>query len=370
MLLITGAGYRTALSQEFENLDNSYKDKEPAYYIRLSLEYLDNERDTKESGYYDLSQKKAQKEGNASGRFYFFNLDAHYKAFDSEIRIGDDKTSLSDVRDNVSARAEFLEYVYLFAQKRNLEWEYAHIEDSSLSFFENEKASAYLQGVGIVLGDWRLGASVGTTYTWRYRVDIEDQSAINEDIEFKTNVWELVKKASDTQGPFYELGLKKWNDTDTKNNREGSLERNEAFIMLGMGFSENTHIYLGGKTVTGEISTVLEADDSDAIRKSDYSNNVLGIRIGIGETSSIYVEQRFLNRKIDFENISYENAHRYKEEKLTLGAELNSRFSFELKFGKTRIQKSYTESVVNFQSYRYLQTDNLIGVSVNMRFSE
>ncbi len=363
-------GSTSVFSQEFENLDSSYKDREPDYYLRLSLEYLDNERDIEETGYTDLSQKKAQKEGQGSLKFYFFTLDANYKAFDSEIQIGDNKTSLSDIRDNVSARAEFFEYLYFFAQKRNLDWEYTHIEDGSENFFENEKASAYLQGVGIVLGDWRLGISPGTSYEWTYRVDIDNQSAIREDIEFEANVWELVKKATDTQGPFYELGVKKWNDTDVKNNREGSLEKDEAFIMLGMGFSENTHIYLGGKASVGKITSVLLADNSDATRKSNYSNNVLGFRISIGEDSSVYIEQRYLRRKINFENTSYENTQRYQEEKITLGAEFNDQFSFELKFGKTRIEKSYIDRVIDPQSYRYQQTDNLIGISVKMRFSE
>lgn|GEM_PF-2487586 len=357
-------------AQEFENLDGSYTDNEPAYFGRLELEYLDNERDIEETGYYNLFQKKEQKEGRGSLKLYFLNLDAHYKAYDSTIRIGEDKTSLSDARDNVSVWLEFLEYIYLFAQKRNLDWDYSHTDDGIQNFFENEKASATLQGIGVVLNDWRLGISPETLYSWTYRVDIEGQSAIDEDIEFKTNVLELVKKAEDKQGPFYELGYKKWDSTEVKNDREGSLERTEVYVLLGMGFSKNSHVYLGEKVSRGEIESFLLSDNSEATRKSDYANNVLGVHIGFGEDSSIYVERRFLKRKIDFNNISYENTQRYQEEKLTIGVGINDQISVDLKFGKTRVEKNYIERVINFQSYRYQQTDNLIGISVNMQFSE
>lgn len=363
-------GTSSLLGQEFENLDGSYKDKEPAYYVKLSLEYMDNERDTEESGYLDLNQKQVQKEGHGSVKLYFFNLDAHYKAYDSEIRVGADKTGVSGVRDTVSARAEFLDYLYLFAQWRGLDREYSHFDDGSLNFFENEKATAYLQGFGLVLGDWRFGLSPITSYSWSYKVKIAQQTIIDENIEFETNVLEFAKKATDTQGPFYELGFKKWRDTGIKDGRSGSLDRDEAYVMLGMGFSENTHIYLGGKNSQGKITSIIESDNSEATRKSHYTNNVLGFRIGIGEESSVYVEQRFMNRKIEFTNHAYENTHRYQEEKLTIGTELNDRLSLELKFGKTRIEKNYTSDIVTYESYRYRQVDNLIGVSVNMRFSE
>lgn len=370
-ILLWTMGITAHLSaQEFESLDNTYKDKEPAYSARLSLEYLDNKRDTEETGYYDLSQKQIQKEGHGNLKIYFINMDGHYKAYDSAIRIGEDKTSLFDVRSTISARAEILDYIYLFAQQRDQKWRYKHVDDGVRDFYEKEKASAYLQGIGVILGDWRFGLSPGTSYLWSYHVDIDGQSIIDTEIEFKTRVWELAKKASDTQGPFYELGLKHWNDEDIKNGQSGSLERSEIFVMLGIGFSEDTTVYLGGKSTRGRIETVLEADNSDAVRKSEYTNNVLGFRFGIGEESNVYIEQRFLKRKIDFENVSYENTHRYEEEKLTLGTRLNHRFSFELKFGKTRINKSYSEHIVADRSYRYKQTDNLVGISVNMRFSE
>lgn len=356
--------------QEFENLDRSYKDKDPAYAMRLSLEYLDNERDTEETGYYDLKQRKIQKEGHGNLKLYFFNLDAHYKSYDTEIRIGDDKTSLFSVRDNIGARAEFLEYVYLFGQIRNLHWKYTHADDGTRDFHETEKASATLQGVGVVLDSWRFGLSPGTDYTWSYRVRIESESVIDEEIAFEIRVWELAKRAIDTEGPFYELGLRQWNDTAVNDHRDGSLERSEAFVMLGMGFSENTIVFLGGKASSGKIESRLLADNSEARRQSSYTNNVIGLRLGIGEESSIYAEQRFLTRTIDFDNTAYENTQQYAEEKLTLGLELNEQFSFELKFGKTRIEKDTIERAVNYRAYQYRQTDNLVGISVNMRFSE
>ncbi len=239
-----------------------------------------------------------------------------------------------------------------------------------MNFFESEKATAYLQGFGMVLGDWRFGLSPITSYSWSYKVKIAQQTIINENIEFDINVLEFAKRATDTKGPFYELGFKKWQDTGIKNGRSGSLDQDEAFLMLGIGFSENTHIYLGCKNAHGKITSILEADNSEAARESHYTNNVLGFRIGIGDQSSVYIEQRFMNRKIEFVNHAYENTHRYREEKLTIGTELNDRLSLELKFGKTRIEKNYTSNVVAYESYRYRQADNLIGVSVNVRFSE
>lgn len=368
LLLVVGSA--PLFAQEFENLDGSYKETEPAYFIKLALEYLDNERDTEETGYYDLSQKKIQQEGRGVVKFYYLNLDAHYKAYNSIIEVGADKTSLSDTRDSLGVWMELFEYWYLFGQKKNLDWEYTHFDDGNRNFFEKEKASATLRGMGAVLNDWRLGISPGTSYLWSYQVDIVGQSVIDENIEFETNVLELVKKAEEKQGPFYELGYKRWITTDIKNGRDGSLERTDAYVLLGMGFSENTHIYLGGKISQGEIESKLLSDSSFATRKSDHVNNVLGLRFGIGEDSSVYIEQRLLKRKIDFENISYENTQRYQEEKLTIGVQLNDQLSLELKFGKTRIEKSYIERVINFQSYQYRQTDNLIGVSVNMQFTE
>jgi hypothetical protein len=215
-----------------------------------------------------------------------------------------------------------------------------------------------------------LGISPGTDYSWAYRVDIAGQAVISEDIEFKTGVLELVKRAEEKQGPFYELGVKKWDSIDVKKGREGSLERTEVYVLLGMGFSENTHIYLGEKISEGTIKSFLLRDNSQAARKSNYTNNVLGVRVGIGEDSSVYVERRFLIRKIDFDNIFYENTQRYQEEKLTIGVELNDQLSVELQFGKTRVEKSYLNKVTTPQSYRYQQSDNLIGISVKMQFSE
>lgn len=370
LLMLTGSGRAPVFGQEFENLDGSYPEQEPAYFGKLELEYLNSERDIQETGYNKLIQKKEQKEGRGSLKFYFINFDALYKSYDSTVRNGDDKTHLSDVRDSVSIRMEFLTYLYLFAQKRNLDWNYNHSASGVQNFFENEKATAVLQGVGLVLGDWRLGVSPGTDYSWAYQVDIQAQSVIDEDIEFKTNVVELVKKATDKQGPFYELGYKNWNSTDVKNDRNGSLERTEIFVLLGMGFSENTHIYLGQKISEGLIESLLLNDNSSTERKSHYTNNVLGVRVGIGEDSGIYVERRFLKRKIDFENVSYDNTQRYQEEKLTIGAELNDQFSFELQFGKTQVEKSYIDRAITLQSYQYQQVDNLIGISVKMKFSE
>jgi len=369
-LLLLAGGRAVIFGQEFENLDGSYTEKELAYFGKLALEYLDSERDIQETGYNNLFQKKEQREGRGSLKFYFINFNALYKAYDSTVRTGDDKTRLSEVRDSISLRMEFLEYLYLFAQKRNLDWEYSHAVSGITNFFENEQAGAILQGIGLVLGEWRLGISPGTDYSWAYRVDIEGQSVISEDIEFKTSVLELVKKAEEKQGPFYELGVKKWDSMDVKNGREGSLERTEVYLLLGMGFSENTHIYLGEKISEGAIKSFLLRDNSQAARKSNYTNNVLGIRVGIGEDSGVYVERRFLKRKIDFDNIFYENTQRYQEEKLTIGAELNDQFSVELQFGKTRVEKSYIYTDITPQSYRYQQSDNLIGISVNMQFSE
>jgi len=368
--LLAGSGGMQLFGQSFENLDGSYKEQEPSYFFRLALEYLDNDRDVRESGYEDLSQKQFQKEGRGSLKLYFFNLDASYKAYDSKIRIGADKTAISDVRDSVSAWVEFLTYLYLFAQKKDLDWEYSHIDDGNLIFFEHEKAATYLQGIGVVLGDWRLGVSPGASFKWSYRVDIEGQSVIQEDIEFETSVYELVKKATNKRGPFYELGLKKWVTTDVKNNREGSLERTEASVLLGMGFSKNTGVYLGEKISQGNIKTILLRDGTDAIRKSDTTNQVQGIRIGIGEARGIYLERQFLKRRINFENISYENTQHYQKEKLAVGAELTDQFSVELTFGETRIEKRYIERAVANQAYRYRQTDNLVGISVSMQFSE
>ncbi len=369
-LLLIAGGRALVFGQEFENLDGSYAEQEPAYFGKLELEYLNNERDIQETGYNNLLQKKEQKEGRGSLKFYFINFDAHYKAYDSTVRIGDDKTHLSNVRDNIGIRIEFLKYLYLFAQKRNLEWNYSHAVSGDQNFFEKEQASVILQGVGLVLGDWRLGISPGTDYSWAYQVDIEGQSVIAEDIEFKTSVLELVKKAADKRGPFYELGYKKWNSTEVKDDRQGSLERTEVYVLLGMGFSENTHTYLGEKVSEGAIESVLLSNNSDTKRKSNYTNSVLGVRIGIGEDSGIYIERRLLKRKIDFDNTSYDNIQRYQEEKLTIGAELNDQLSFELQFGETRVEKTYTYKVPTSQSYRYQQSDNLIGISVNIKFSE
>lgn len=370
LCLLTAPVGGTARAQEFENLDSTYKDREPSYYARLSVEYLDNERDTEETGYYDLSQRRVQKEGNGSLKLYFFNLDGHYKAYDSRTRIGEDKTRLSSIRDTINARVELLEYIYVFAQGRDLDWRYRHVDDGVEDFYESESATAILQGIGLVLGDWRFGAALDTSYSWTYRVKVETRSIISENIGFKVNVWELVKKAGNTQGPFYELGLKSWNDSSVEDDRNGSLQRSEGFVFLGIGFSENTAAYVGGKASAGRIESRLLSDNSSALRETDTTSNVFGIRFGLGEQSSIYIEQHFLNQRIDFKNIVYENAHHYRERKLTVGTRINNRFSFELKFGRTYIDKSYTERVVNNQSYRYQQEDNLVGISLNVRFSE
>jgi len=368
--LLLYAGGRTAPAQEFATLDNSYQEKEPGYYARLSIEYLDSERDSSQTGYYDLFQKKTQKAGNGSLKLYFFNLDGHYQAYDSKIRSGDDQTSLSSSRDAISARAEFLRYFYLFAEKRNLEWHYRQIADGVENVTENESASALLQGIGLVFGDWRLGFSLNTSYAWNYRVDVMEQSLIHEDIEFTVNVWELAKKAANTRGPFYELGLKTWQDSSVREGRSGSLQLHEGFLLLGIGFSENTALYAGGRASAGSIESRLRLDDSRALRESGRAGNVLGVRFGLGDERGIYIERQCMNHEIEFENISYENSHRHREEKLTIGAMASNRLSVELKLGKTRIDKSYAERVVSGQSYRYRQDDNLIGVSVNMRFSE
>ena len=75
-------------------------------------------------------------------------------------------------------------------------------------------------------------------------------------------------------------------------------------------------------------------------------------------------------RGINFDNISYNSDNSYLEDEITIGLRINQRFSIEFKIGNTTVIKEYNESVINNQSYYYKQKDNLIGISLNLQFSD
>jgi len=146
-------------AQEFEHLGGAGGDRESTYLVKLKLDYLENERQTSETDYYDVYQQKIQKEGKGRLVFHGFHLDGLYQQNDSTVRIAEDESRLCHTRDSVGVWVEFLKYFYVYGQKRGLDSHYRFVDDGLPSFTENETASSLVRGIGIVLGDWRFGVS-------------------------------------------------------------------------------------------------------------------------------------------------------------------------------------------------------------------
>ncbi|MCP4755567.1 MAG: hypothetical protein GY866_32290 [Proteobacteria bacterium] len=356
---------QTVFGQQYESLDDSTD--ESIYFLGMKYEFQESQRKTEETNFSDVYQKKSKQEGKGSLVFYFFHLDGHFKGYESTVSVDDDEARILDSRDTLSAWIQLFEFTYVFNRSDNLKSKYTYIDDSVLDFHEGERARSYIQGIGFVLGSWRLGYSPETSFKWSYQVDVLGQSVIDEDIEFDVNVFEITKRAEDKEGPYFELGLKKWDSKKAKDDRTGSLERIDSFVVVGMGFSENSGLFIGEKISKGKIATTLLADGSAAERESVSSNPILGFEIGLTEDSSIYMERELSNSKIDFENVSFSIENKNFEDSVTIGTRLNQHLRLELKTTKTIIEKKYTEQN---QTYNYKQTDDLIGVSLRLRFPE
>lgn len=354
--------------QDFYNLGHPVEAAESTFFIRMAVEFMENERKTEESNYPDVYQKNSQRKGRGNLDFYLFHLDAQYKGYDSKVSVDKDETSMVETRDSISAWLQFFTYVYVFGQQKNLLINYEYLNNSVLNFHEQEEAGANTQGFGLIFDEWRIGFSPNTSFAWSYEVDMLGQSLIDEEIVFDLNVFEIVKKAKDRKGLYFELELKEWLSKKALDNRTGSLENREGLALIGLGFSKYSVIYFGEKISIGSIETNLLTDDSRIIRETNYNNSIFGVEFGFGEESSIYIEKQYLQRKIDFKNVAFESMKKSFEDRVTIGISFSAGLGLELHMAKTIVEKDYSENVIANQTASFKQTDNLIGISMEFEF--
>lgn len=357
-------------AQQLENPNTDADENESTYFINMKLKYMDNERTTEESNYADVYQRKLQNDAKANLVFHDLHLDANYKRYNSQVRVDKDESRIFDQRDNISIWVPFLNVFYIYAQNKGTRSEFNFLDESVLTFLEFESAVTNAQGLGCTLGNIRLGYAFNASFKWAYKVDMLGSLLIDEEIKFDVESYELIKRTTDKEGIYFEFGFKVWKSKESPANRTGFLDKHEGYLLLGYGVSDSSSIYYGEKLSEGKIKTQLPSNNSDVTRDLSYKNSILGFEIGVADDKQIYIERQMILRGIDFSNINYTSDYSHLEDEITVGLRLNDRFSIEFKMGNTTIAKKYAETVVNNQSYYYKQKDNLIGISLNLQFSD
>ena len=129
-----------ALAQEATTAAASAPEDDSTYSIQLEIELLENERNTEESAYSDVYQKKNQKKGVADLDFYMFHLEGVYKEYNSLVKVDTGESKIDEIRDDLAVWVELFEYFYVFGQSKNLMFQYEYLSNSSSQFHELEKA--------------------------------------------------------------------------------------------------------------------------------------------------------------------------------------------------------------------------------------
>lgn len=357
-----------ALAQEETTAAASAPGDDSTYSIQLEIELLDNERNTEESAYSDVYQKKNQKKGVVDLNFYIFHLDGAYKEYNSLVKVDTGESKIDEIRDDLAIWVELFEYFYIFGQSKNLMFQYEYLSNSSSQFHELEKARALTQGVGFRFGDWRFGIAPFSKFLWTFDVDVTGISSVSESIEFDLNVFEIIKKVAVKEGPYFELGLKQWTSKDVLDGRDGSLDNLDGFLVIGLGLSEDSVLFVGEKISRGKIESTLESDKSKITRVSDHNNFIFGFEFGLTEDSVIYVEKQLQFGKIELGNSSFSSEKNTFEDSVSIGIRFNESLALELNMAKTILEEIYTESTILNQTASFKQTDNLLGISVELKF--
>jgi hypothetical protein len=356
------------LAQEATTTVTSAPGDDSTYSIQLEIELLENERNTEESAYSNVYQKKNQKKGVADIDFYIFHLDGAYKEYNSLVKVDAGESKIDEIRDNLAVWVELFEYFYVFGQSKNLMFQYEYLSNSSSQFHELEKARALTQGVGFRFGDWRFGIAPFSKFLWTFDVDVTGISSVSESIEFDLNVFEIVKKVAVKEGPYFELGLKQWTSKDVLDGRDGSLENLDGFLVIGLGLSEDSVLFVGEKISRGKIESTLESDKSKITRVSDRNNFIFGFEFGLTEDSVIYIEKQLQFGKIELDNTSFSSQKNTFEDSVSIGIRFNESLALELNMAKTILEEIYTESAILNQTASFKQTDNLLGISIELKF--
>ena len=340
------------------------------YSVNLEVELLENERNTEQSNNSDVYQKKSQKKGAADLSFYMFHLDGSYKEYNSIVKVDTDQSEIDEVRDNLAAWVELFRFFYVFGQSKNLMFQYQYSSNSASQFYEQEKARALTQGLGFRLNEWRLGIAPQSRFFWTFDVEVLDQSIISESVQFDLNVFEIIKRATDKEGFYYEVGLKQWTSKEALEGRQGKLENQDAFLILGMGISEDSVLFLGEEVSRGKIETTLQSDKSLVTRVSDSGKFQFGFEVGFVEDSAIYIQKQLQHGKIELENVSFSKQKNAFEDSVSFGIRFNRRLALELNMTKTIVEEFYTINVPTSQTASFRQSDNLIGISMELTFSD
>jgi hypothetical protein len=230
------------------------------------------------------------------------------------------------------------------------------------------KARALTQGIGFRFGDWRFGIAPFSTFLWTFDVDVTGISSVSESIEFDLNVFEIVKKVAVKEGPYFELGLKQWISKDVLDGRDGSLDNLDGFLVIGFGLSEDSVLFVGEKISRGKIESTLESDKSKITRVSNRNNFIFGFEFGLTEESVIYVEKQLQFGKIELDNSSFSSEKNTFEDSVSIGVRFNESLALELNLARTILEEIYTESAILNQTASFKQTDNLLGISVEIKF--
>ena len=357
-----------ALAQEATTAAASAPEDDSTYSIQLEIELLENERNTEESAYSDVYQKKNQKKGVADLDFYMFHLEGVYKEYNSLVKVDTGESKIDEIRDDLAVWVELFEYFYVFGQSKNLMFQYEYLSNSSSQFHELEKARALTQGIGFRFGDWRFGIAPFSTFLWTFDVDVTGISSVSESIEFDLNVFEIVKKVAVKEGPYFELGLKQWISKDVLDGRDGSLDNLDGFLVIGFGLSEDSVLFVGEKISRGKIESTLESDKSKITRVSNRNNFIFGFEFGLTEESVIYVEKQLQFGKIELDNSSFSSEKNTFEDSVSIGVRFNESLALELNMAKTILEEIYTESAILNQTASFKQTDNLLGISIELKF--
>lgn len=359
----------TAYGQEgFEAAGIMELEEMPIYKISLKFDYEDNKEEIDQTDVPGSYKKR--KEQGLSGELNLLMMDfkTDYETYDlryvvenSEIKLKHHNFSLTSVLN--------LPLLYLWVGQMDRSSSRNYLTSGLTDFREKEGIEQMEQGIGIHLGNLRLGYTPSTVYRWIYDLEILDTMVISEDIQFNLRGYTIFRNPVNREGMFLRFGYKWWDSPKVYDNRTGSHEGQQVIGRVGYGFSEFSGMFLEEFRVKSTIQTILELDNSQLVREERRINRVVGIRFGFSEDSGISLTKEISTQILELANISYDKTEERLNDEFTIMVQFSELLRLEFSVGKRKIKDtSYDKTVQNKLIY-YDQSDTVIGFSIRLDFS-
>lgn len=351
---------------EIEELTQA--EEKPFYILNLKLKYSQNEEETEETNYPTDYEKRTEQLLNGNLRLMALRLGGEYRLYDFNSSVGDYRIELRRKQFSIGAQVN-LPLFYIWGSQRNQQYTDAYDYLNVTTFRESEQVDTQSLGIGIHLGNLRLGLATNSLIRWAYDVAIADQNVISEDVRFKVNMFEFARTPVEIKGLHFLFAYRTWTDSEFMDGRSGDNDGQEISLLIGFGFGEDSLIYIRQDKLADTIQTELEADGSTATRNHEGGRQLFGLRFGLSEDNRIYLEQHVSHLSLQFDNISYDRSEEHSNRELVLGIEYRKSLNFEFSMGKRKEENSFDDKTVTNSSSSFNHSNTQIGLTIRLQFS-